>query len=195
MPWKCFLTEPSEFAQRDLRRYASKSECTGKMSYHNEAVVIDPKVPIAFNKEGGFLKDDYEGDPRWPTHCACGYKFKEDDKWQVNVDRLYQGSPDGEIYTLRGLPIGAMWDAHWFDHDRYRGPDKKAWCIRMPATQDWIVYGPSSNGSPWDVQGKPPLITVKPSIGIRGHYHGFIKGGIITEDVDGRKYPGIPRTA
>ena len=105
MPWKCFLTEPSDYVRRDLRRYASGSGCTnGKMSYHNVSVVIDEKAPAAFNKEGGFLKDDFVGDPRWPTRCTCGYEFKEEDQWQVNVNRLYEGSPNGELYVPRELP-------------------------------------------------------------------------------------------
>lgn len=195
MPWKCFVIEPSELVQRSLRRYASPSTCeAGGNSYHDVEVVIDPELPAAANAEGGFLKDDYEGDPRWPAKCACGYAFKDEDHWQVNVTRLYKGAPAG-LCILREAPIGAMWDAHWLDHDKWKGPDGKSWCVMMPGGIEWIVYGPSSNGSPWDVQGTPPAITVSPSIGIGGRYHGFIKGGVISEDVDGRKYEGVPRTA
>lgn len=196
MPWRCFLTEPSDFVRRSLRRYAGGSDCSGsKRGYHNAEVVIDPQAPAAFNKEGGYLKDDYEGDPRWPARCDCGYTFAEEDRWQVNVDRLYRGAPDGDLYIPRKLPIGGLWDARWLDHPMYKGPDGRAWCVMMPGGQEWIVYGPSSDGKPWAVNGVPPKITVSPSIAIRGYYHGFVKNGVITEDVDGRKFEGVPRTA
>lgn len=195
MPWKCFITEPSDLACRSLRRYATDSKCSGPMSYHNISAVIDPEIPAASNKEGGFLKDGYEEDPRWPAKCACGYEFKAEDQWQVNVNRLYKGAPEGKLYVLRELPPGAMWNAHWLDAPKWQGPDGKAWVVMFPGGHEWVVYGPSSNGKPWKVQGVPPGITVSPSIGILPHYHGFIKGGIISEDADGRKFPGIPRTA
>lgn len=200
MPWRCFLTEPSGSVQRSFRRYSGGSKCdVNPMHYHDASVVTDPEVPEGTFVEGGIIPDeDDQKDPRWPAACVCGYRFHVEDSWQVNVNRLYRGCPDGILRTLRELPIGAMWNAWWLADvadGRYTGPDGKAWCVMMPGGIEWIVYGPSSDGKKWDVQGAPPIITASPSIGIGGLYHGFIKAGIISEDVDGRAYPGVPRTA
>ncbi len=197
MPWKVFIATESAYCRRGLRRYSSGSSCPkGQFSYHNVEVIIDPMLPVAVtdltSKPGE--ESEFEGDPRWPTHCECGYKFHPEDSWQVNVNHLYEG--DGrELFILREAPIGAAWHAPWLDHPKWSGPDGKAWCVMMPGGNEWIVYGPSANGKPWDVKGTIPNITVSPSIGIKGHYHGFIKHGVISEDVDRRKFEGVPRTA
>jgi hypothetical protein len=41
-------------------------------------------------------------------------------------------------------------------------------------------------GDGWAVTGEPPRITVSPSVNIVGSYHGFIRDGEITDDIDGR---------
>lgn len=55
-------------------------------------------------------------------------------------------------------------------------------CVHAPAT----VEGP--DGAGWDVTGEAPNITVRPSIDVRGSYHGFITNGVIADDVEGRTY-------
>jgi len=57
---------------------------------------------------------------------------------------------------------------------------------------------PSSGSEGWDVtikgemcDGEPLYITVHPSINCVGSYHGWLKNGIISKDVEGRKYPDI----
>lgn len=40
----------------------------------------------------------------------------------------------------------------------------------------------------WDVTGELPKVTVSPSIHMVGIYHGYIRDGQITDDVDGRKF-------
>jgi hypothetical protein len=40
----------------------------------------------------------------------------------------------------------------------------------------------------WTVAGEAPNITVTPSINLNGTYHGFLQNGIISDDVEGRKY-------
>jgi hypothetical protein len=159
------------------------------MTNHDAEIVIEPKVPGITIEEvcrsEGTIDEEVMRDPRWPTHCKCGYKFHPEEHWQHNVKRLYEGSPDGKLYILRNLPIGAMWDAYWLKDatpDRYTGPDGKAWCVMLPGGMEWIVYGPASDtGEKWDVQGVPPLITVHPSINNVGVFHGHIKNGIISE--------------
>lgn len=212
MPWKCFVAEDSGLYRRSFRRYCGGSECkTNPLGCHNVEVVVDPELPGAFGPSRGDIPDDeVKKDPRWPRECLCGYRFHPmEDSWQVNVDSLYKGAPDGKLHLIKELPPGAMWDAHWFvdtkeGMERYGGPDGKGWCLMTPARVEWIVYSPSSDGNKWQVTGTIPKITVSPSIGIniRGglahptkSYHGFLRDGILSEDVDGRKFEGVPRTA
>lgn len=194
--WKVFISKPSEFSRRSLRRYASGSKCPkGPFSYHNAEAVIDPQFVATKDDERGLL-GPYRLDRRWPKQCDCGYEFQSGDAWQVNVHRLYD-TPHDQLYVLRDLPPGAAWEAPWLAAagSRWAGPDGKAWCIMFPGGVEWVVYGPSSSGKPWDVRGTMPNITVHPSIGLSGVYHGLLKKGIISEDADGRKFPGVPRTA
>ena len=203
MPWKCFLTEPSEYSQKSFRRYSGGSKCDiPKTKIHDAEIVIDPQILASLVEDAGTIPDEDDmSDPRWPKVCGCGYKFHVEDSWQQNVTRLYQGSPDGNLYILRDLPIGAMWDAHWLKDatpDRYTGPDGKAWCVMMPGGVEWIVYSYATGPEPrskWAVQGTVPNITVHPSINLVGIYHGFVTSGVISEDCEQRKFEGVPRTA
>lgn len=196
MGWKCFILTETNLCRRSLRRYGSVA--AKGHTFHDVEVIIDPEIPVSQVEEICTPDPgDFEDDPRWPKACICGYQFHPEDSWQVNVLRLYEGSPDGKLYTLRdrNLPIGAMWIADWLDHEKWQGPDGKAWCVRFPGGNDWIVYGPSSDGNKWSVSGSPPVLTANPSIGIPGVYHGFLRNGVISEDVDGRKFEGVPRSA
>lgn len=198
MPWKIFVVEPSPWCRRAFRRYVSGSSCSA--GYHDAKVFVDPRLPeVDFPACGLLPTDAQKADPRWPRTCACGYAFAPEDEWQVKVDRLYSGCPDGELRILRDLPIGALWDASWLadtedGRARYAGPDGKAWCVMLPGQNDWLVYGPSKDGKKWEITGLPPNITAVPSIGAPT-YHGHIQGGVITEDVEGRKFEGVLRTA
>jgi hypothetical protein len=202
MPWKMFLIEETEFCRLSIRRFTfSQKPCPGGQYGHDAQVVIDPQV--ISESERSSLKDGFENDPRWPKTCSkCGYVFVEEDQWQVNYDRLYRGAPDGKLYRLRDTPPGAMWNAHWMaENDKpngqWTGPDGKAWCVMMPGGVEWVVYCYASGPEPrrkWDVQGIPPNITVSPSINLTGIYHGFIKGGVISADCEGRKFPNWPST-
>lgn len=40
----------------------------------------------------------------------------------------------------------------------------------------------------WKVTGTPPKLTVQPSINYEGSYHGYLKDGVVGDDVEGRKY-------
>jgi len=217
MPWKCFLIEETEFSRLLLRRFAFSKTVVGdsnigfrtiekpcpraKDAIHDASVVIDPQIRGENPRVS--LKGEFEGDPRWPKQCPCGYAFAEEDQWQVNYDRLYRGAPDEKLYVLRENPPGATWNAHWMaENDKpngqWTGPDGKAWCVMMPGGVEWVVYCYASGPEPrhkWLVEGTPPNITVSPSINLVGVYHGFVKGGVVAEDCEGRTYPGVPRTA
>jgi hypothetical protein len=44
-------------------------------------------------------------------------------------------------------------------------------------------------GQGWTVTGEPPKITVSPSINMVGLYHGWLRDGVLSDDVEGRTYP------
>lgn len=53
------------------------------------------------------------------------------------------------------------------------------------------LYGNSSGGyaeSGWDVTGEAPSITMHPSINFSGRYHGWLQNGVLSDDVEGRKF-------
>ncbi len=200
-----FLIAETEYCCLSLRRFSyssSQNQCPkGKGYGHDASVVIDPKVTEPSNRVS--RREEFAGDSRWPTKCSsCDYIFQETDQWQVNRDRLWKGSPDGKLYTMRESPPGATWVADWFpDHGPngdWSGPDGKVWCVMLPAGVEWIIYGYASGPEPrkkWNVEGTPPNITVSPSIHQVGYYHGFINGGVVSKDGDGKKFPHWPSTA
>jgi hypothetical protein len=61
--------------------------------------------------------------------------------------------------------------------------DGTEFCVDSMSFKDGEPYGDG-----WTVIGEPPLITVTPSINIVGSYHGFIASGVISDDVEGRKF-------
>lgn len=196
MPWKCFVAQPSPFVRRSLRRYQTGPCAASGISYHNAEVVVDAQYEAPPGAEGGSLRDKAPDHPAWPKVCACGYRFDEQDHWQVNVERLYAGSLDGRLYTLKTLPPGAMWRPTWLeDREIYCGPDGGAWCLKLPGGGEWLVYGPTAEGEHWQITGQPPLIDVHPSINQPGSYHGHVKAGVLSEDSEGRPFAGVPRTA
>jgi hypothetical protein len=65
--------------------------------------------------------------------------------------------------------------------------------VRLPGVSDFSIDGMAwkdgqTYGDGWTVTGEAPLITVTPSINIVGSYHGHLQNGIITDEVEGRKY-------
>ena len=176
---KVFWLEPVDSIERDLRRYKSGSTCPLPWTYHNKSVVIgrDFKPRPGGDRDGYETQEtkpeDFEGDPRWPSHCDCGYAFQPNDTWQVNDERLYKGDPSGELYTLRHAPAGAMWDAWWMGASS-RGPDGIALVVRIPCGGDWAV----DDG--WTRTGNPRtgLVTVSPSIQ-SPTYHGHLWDGYL----------------
>lgn len=63
--------------------------------------------------------------------------------------------------------------------------------VTLPNGTDFCVdRRPSSGGSGWTVTGTPPHITVSPSIndapGKPYGYHGWLRDGVLSDDVDGR---------
>jgi hypothetical protein len=145
--------------------------------------------------DGGTEKPD-KSDPSWPTHCACGYEFEENDARQVFRESIWERQDTGEEVTLRDAPVGAMWNAYWLnDVKGYIGPDGQSLYVKTPGG-DWCIDGIASNCTRredrvhkcWVRHGDAPNITVDKngdtcaagagSI-ICGSYHGFLRGGFL----------------
>jgi hypothetical protein len=179
---KCFLLEPSDRARESLRRFVWSSEgnkCPGPWGYHNADMDLG-EVPYDAARPHGDNHD--HADPRWPTHCGCGYAFKPDDQWQYNQHQLYRRVDGGQLYTLGGAPVGAMWRAPWYGP----GKDGKGPLILKTPGGDWDIDGPASNGPGWTRTGEPPLITATPSIGMHNRdgswrYHGWLRNGELVD--------------
>lgn len=198
--WRCFMVEPSDFCRRALRRYWRRpADAPPGGHSHDASVVIDPKFYEPGDSRGrGTMGEDYEGDPRWPSSCDCGYEFSDADYRQENVERLYSGAPDGELYVLSEMPPGAIWRVTWMEDffpNHYAAPDGKVWALMMPSGSEWLIYGPAAGGGKWTVAGELPKINVSPSIHQIGLYHGFVRDGIVTPDCEGRTFPRWPQTA
>ena len=65
--------------------------------------------------------------------------------------------------------------------------------VKLPCGTFFNVYGHGwKDGKPtafsWTVTGTPPCLTLTPSVNIGGGWHGMITGGVIQDDVTGKKF-------
>lgn len=192
-----FWVDATDRVRASLRRYSSGSDCPVN-GYHNAQTPIGelPAVLIEGGLHRGPDVDEYEGDARWPTHCACGYEFADDDEWQVFTKRLYRAA-DGREWGTDELPPGAMYDASWFP-DNWKGPDGIGLVVILPNRHPWYVDHEASNCTRkgedhkcWVRSGDPR--TGKITVGKEGNtcsagagsilaadYHGFLVNGTLT---------------
>lgn len=192
MPTACFMLEPTGRVRWGLRRYSASgtpSPCPldtargADWGYHNATVHLGEE-PEQRTERGHVSSGDEppHDDPRWPTHCRCGYEFAADDHWQRVVDVLYRRADTGEECTLRDAPPGAMWDATWMPRE---AADGRSLVVKLPNGMDWWIDGPSSQGGRWTREGEPPHITARPSIwagqGRPNEYHGFLTAGVFSD--------------
>lgn len=77
---------------------------------------------------------------------------------------------------------------YWNDWSTKRAP----LAVVCPNGEVWEIDRKSSNGDGWKVTGDFPNITCSPSIVVEG-YHGFLKDGLFTGDIEGRGPTGIAR--
>lgn len=188
-PIRCFLVVESGRVSRSLRRWHSSdapdsTTCSvSGYGYHNAHTPIEPRD----QEPGTYINEDhvskFKDDPRWPTHCACGYAFQESDAWQIFAESIYVNKDTGEEWTMRSLPPGAMYDAWWYrgrgNDDDKAGPDGRNLVVCLPpggGNDYWYVDGPASNGPGWTRTGEAPNITASPSIQTP-RYHGWLRDG------------------
>lgn len=197
---KCFFTSPVDRAALYLRRYVSNSsgQCTGPMSFHNNMTYFG-EVGIKTDAEGCWSgserMDVPHDDPRWPTHCSCGYQFTEQDEWQHFVDRLYT---DGtRTWPHRELPVGAMFYADWYPQNMFWDNKTDGHLMVVTPGGEWNIDARASNCTLpddrqhrcWVRHGEPPTIHVD-KVGhtcaagagsiLQKSYHGFLHNGHLT---------------
>jgi hypothetical protein len=113
---------------------------------------------------------------------------------------MYRRTDTGELLELRDAPVGAMWNAEWWnDIPAYTGADGISLVVRTPAW-DWMVDGRASNcGLPndhvhkcWIRHGDPRTgnihvdkdgVTCSAGAGsiLQGSYHGFLHNGCLVQ--------------
>jgi hypothetical protein len=198
MTWRCFLVEPTGECRRQLRRYSDRTCPADGFNGKCDATSAPlPNGPVIWHESGRYYTTEPpewpRDDPRWPQACAsCGQSFAETDTWQLWYERLYRipAEHGGGECTIRDMPIGAMWRADWFEDTSWVGPDGRCYAVQLPPggiSDQWVIEQPSSSGGHWTRTGEPPLITASPSI-LTPRYHGFLQGGILTDDLEGRRY-------
>lgn len=196
---RCFMLRDLPFERLWLRRYADGPcpSMPGEYSYHHAMTLWRERVPAKKERHPvhGFLvirtleREPEYADTRWPTHCACGFKFPPEAEHQLFRRQIW-ATDDNREMTLEDAPAGAMWDAWWIADGRrdkhagpgsFVGPDGLSLMLKTPAGE-WFIDGPASNGPGWTRTGTPPEITAMPSILIdrsSGNYHGWLRGGAL----------------
>jgi hypothetical protein len=196
---RCFFVVESGRTKRSLRRYKSSDKEQDKCSasgygYHNAHTPIEDGA----HEPGTYISNDspvaFEGDERWPTHCACGYEFRPEDQRQVFSESIYRNEATGDEWPMRELPPGAMYDAWWYRDDDGKprrgtgmgtgtGHDGICLCVCLPpggGLDYWHVDAVAKNGPGWERTGTVPNITATPSIQTP-RYHGWLRNGVLVE--------------
>lgn len=87
---------------------------------------------------------------------------------------------------LRGRYLSEEYFQRWYDK-------RPPLLVCLPNGTFWCIDSlPAKGESGWDVTGEPPNITVSPSIyngpGQPNAYHGFLSNGILSDDIEGRRF-------
>lgn len=202
----CFMVSRTDRAARALRRYDLADSRRGKCPAAQNVVAGSYHQAMVRVEDGPLKNPDpraYDGDPRWPMACPCGYEFSEADARQVFTEPIYADA-EGHEWPFGSLPIGAMFDTLWVK-DRmlespgswtdYRvGPDGLVLTVITPGGE-WCIDRASSGGGFWTRSGTAPELVVTPSIDIRGEagYHGWLgtgcPPGTLSDDLEPAAHP------
>lgn len=82
--------------------------------------------------------------------------------------------------------LGFLSSFYWRDWSDTRAP----WCIVLPNGELWECDRKSNNGEGWIITGEGLNISAWPSINAKG-YHGWLKDGVFSDDVEGRGPTGV----
>ena len=100
---------------------------------------------------------------------------------------------------MEPIPIGWMWFANNYPQNllspqyfQTHQANRKPLYVQLPDGPFCVDSKVSNGNHGWTVTGEPPNITVSPSInsspGYPDGYHGFLQNGVISDDLEGRKY-------
>lgn len=86
------------------------------------------------------------------------------------------------------------------EYERERRFVRPPLLVFLPGVGWWCVDSAySERGQPvpsqasWSVTGDPPAVTLSPSVDLHGLYHGWIRDGVISDDVEGRRFDDAGR--
>jgi hypothetical protein len=99
----------------------------------------------------------------------------------VTTDYVFRLA-DGSECMFRELKVGAMFHHH-----------TRGLCVKVPGGSTGRMWAmkeaPTNNpNGGWTLAGEPPNVTETPSINFTGTYHGWVTGGFVTDDCEGRKF-------
>lgn len=187
---QCFWVEPTGKAIRGLRRYRRGEEACpqNRMGYHTTRIDLAEDLDVIWAEGDDGARHvaaidnaEYAGDPRWPTHCICGYRYVEDDHWQAQQEPVYESADGRRAWTSpaygREPTPGAMFDTLW--RPELRKEDGLAISVVCPDGAVWCIDEEATGGGFWTREGTPPMLTVSPSIQT-GSYHGHLVGGVLS---------------
>lgn len=105
-----------------------------------------------------------------------------------NLPGKYKARKPGDMWYEPGVRDSKRGLSDWYlQHNSHREP----LMVCLPSNDGqhdfWMVDAKSDNGEGWQVSGEAPNITTAPSIKTE-QYHGFLRDGILTDDIEGRTY-------
>lgn len=168
---RCFVLNPTNLVRVWLRRYRGSGMdghvCpTSKTGYHNAEILRHDRIE----------RDDAHAEERsnldrqlWPSVCACGYQFQDDDRCQYFTRSLYVASPgpyahqdsvaaDIPLVTTEDAGPGALMRATWLEEYRHYSAlyDNQSWQVKLPTGDFWQIDATASNcDSPCKHCGQP----------------------------------------
>ena len=131
-------------------------------------------------------------------NCKMIEYSKEKNMKTLEIGDMFYFNPPDSFENGLGDPRGWGW-LSWYaapkllsDYYKLHNAGRKPLLVFMPSRAlfcvDAMKLTKGERYGGWDVTGEAPNITVAPSINIGGQYHGYIQKGIISDDLDGRKY-------
>lgn len=179
--WDCIFVEQIPFGNRTLRRSYGFAEnvCPTHKYGHNATVDIEPGPG---ELQDGMMDGVWacvKDDPRWPTHCDCGFEFTVSNSYKyLDFSAHWRNVATGEIIT-GDLPVGALYYSDWLS---WRGEDGHSLTCVTPVAH-WNIDHPSTpQNRPWKRTGTPPIVTATPSILFPSlGFHGWLTNGVLRE--------------